>query len=88
MSGGHLWLHSRQKHRPSRETRTKMCDYSVGIARDSFKEGIKEGIKEGKKEGQSLLVQAIQLLREGKTEKEILKEGIDQQTIDLAQACK
>ena len=76
MSGGHLWLHSRQKHRPSRETRTKMCDYSVGIARDSFREG------------QSLLVQAIQLLREGKTEKEILKEGIDQQTIDLAQACK
>ena len=59
---------------------TKMCDYSVGIAKENFVKGIEKG--------QSLLVRAIELLREGKTEAEILKEGIDEHTLELAKACK
>ena len=36
----------------------------------------------------TIILQAIRLLREGKTEAEILQEGIDEHTLDLAKACK
>ena len=39
-------------------------------------------------EGQNLLVKTIQLLRDGYTEKELLDQGIDKQTIDLAMTVK
>ena len=54
-----------------------------------FVKGIKEeGIEEGIEEGQSKLVNAVKLLRQGKTEQEIVQMGIDQRTIDLAVGIK
>ena len=71
---------------------TKMCDYSIGIARDSYldgqKKGREDGRKEGRKEGQNLLVKAIQLLRDGKSDDEIKKDGVDEHTLELAKACQ
>ncbi len=62
--------------------------YDNGRREEGRIEGRKEGRIEGRKEGQNLLVQAIRLLREGKTEAEILQEGIDEHTLELAKACK
>ena len=50
-----------------------------------FVKGMKE---EGREEGQSDLVNAVKLLRQGKTEQEIVQLGIDQRTIDLAVGIK
>ena len=44
--------------------------------------------KEGRAEGQNLLVKTVQMLRDGHTEKELLDQGIDKHTIDLAMAIK
>lgn len=44
--------------------------------------------KEGRAEGQNLLVKTVQMLRDGQTEKELLDQGIDKHTIDLAMAIK
>ena len=65
-----------------------MCDYSVGIAKENFAKGEIKGIEKGIEKGQNLLVKAIQLLREGKNDEYILKEGIDEHTLELAKACK
>ena len=67
---------------------TKMCDYSVGIAKENFAKGEIKGIEKGIEKGQNLLVKAIRLLREGKNDEYILKEGIDEHTLELAKACK
>ncbi len=56
-----------------------------GFDQEIYDNGRRE---EGRIEGQNLLVQAIRLLREGKTEAEILQEGIDEHTLELAKACK
>ncbi|MBR1742088.1 MAG: hypothetical protein IJ733_09525, partial [Lachnospiraceae bacterium] len=57
----------------------KMCDYSIGIAKKHFLQGVADGEKQGGirgiEEGQSRLVDAIQRLREGKTREEILASG-------------
>ena len=65
-----------------------MCDYSVGIARKNYLKGIDEGINQGKEDGQNDLIKAISMLRDGKSRDEIIKSGIDEHTIDLAQAVK
>ena len=43
---------------------------------------------EGRSEGQNDLVKAIHLLREGKTDDEILAEGIDEKTLTLAKTIR
>lgn len=51
-------------------------------------EGEAKGRAEGRAEGQNLLAKAIRLLRNGHTEKELLNQGIDKHTIDLAMTLK
>lgn len=46
----------------------------------------KESLEEGRKEGRDLLVNAINLIREGKSEDELKNEGIDSDTISLAKS--
>ena len=50
--------------------------------------GRAEGRTQGRTEGQSLLIKAVQLIRAGYTEKELLEQGIDQNTIRLAMTIK
>ncbi len=44
--------------------------------------------KEGKEDGQSQLVKAVELLREGVDKEDILKQGIDIKTIELAEGIR
>lgn len=53
-----------------------------------LREGKAEGRAEGRIEGQSLLAKTVRLLRDGHTEKELLDQGIDKYTIDLAMTLK
>ena len=57
-----------------------MCDYSVGIARESFLEGAEKG--------QNSLVDVIQRLRNGESREDIIKSGVDEKTVDLAEGVK
>ena len=57
-----------------------MCDYSVGIARKSFLEGAEKG--------QNILVDVIQRLRNGESREDIIKSGVDEKTVDLAEGVK
>ena len=66
----------------------KMCDYSIGIAKKHFLQGIADGEIKGIEEGQSKLVDAIQRLREGESREEIIASGIDEHTVGLAEAVK
>lgn len=61
-----------------------MCTYTASVR----SEGEARGEARGRAEGQSILVKTIQLLRDGYTEKELLDQGIDKQTIDLAMTVK
>lgn len=47
-----------------------------------------EGIQEGRNEGQNDLVKAIQLLRDGKSDTEVLQSGIDEKTLALAKTIR
>ena len=49
---------------------------------------LREGKAEGRTEGQNLLAKTVRLLRDGHTEKELLDQGIDKHTIDLAMTLK
>lgn len=46
------------------------------------------GMEEGKETGQSDLVKAVELLREGVDKEDILKQGIDIKTIELAEGIR
>ncbi len=46
--------------------------------------GMQEGRKEGRKEGQTILVKAVERLKNGESINQLLASGIDQQTIDSA----
>ncbi len=47
-----------------------------------------DGIKEGEETGQNKLVKAVELLRNGVDKEEILKQGIDVKTIELAEGIR
>ena len=47
-----------------------------------------DGIEEGVETGQNQLVKAVELLREGVDKKDILKQGIDIKTIELAEGIR
>lgn len=59
---------------------TNMCDVAERLEN--------KGRTEGRSEGQNDLVKAIQFLREGKTDDEILAEGIDEKTLTLAKTIR
>ncbi len=66
----------------------QVLDLEVLRIRDEGRaEGWNEGRAEGRAEGRSTLVKAIQLLKAGKTEQEILDAGIDRETVEVAKAC-
>lgn len=61
-----------------------MCKYTAVIEEKGLEKGRKEGRAEGRKEGQTILVKAVERLKEGATVSQLLASGIDQQTIDSA----
>ena len=60
----------------------------ISVFEETRTEGVAEGRTQGRTEGQSLLIKAVQLIRAGYTEKELLEQGIDQNTIRLAMTIK
>ncbi len=52
------------------------------------REGRQEGRREGIDEGQNALVKAIQMLKDGKSDQEILDAGIEMKTLELAKICR
>ena len=67
---------------------TNMCDVAERLESKGRLEGLLAGRMEGRSEGQNDLVKAIQFLREGKMDDEILAEGIDEKTLMLAQTIR
>ena len=69
-----------------------MCDYSVGIARKNFLKGLSDGeekgIEKGIEKGQNILVNVIQRLRNGESREDIIKSGVNEKTVDLAEEVK
>ena len=53
--------------------------------KEGREEGRKEGREEGRKEGQLLLVDTVTRLNAGETPEQLLADGIDEKTIELAQ---
>ena len=56
--------------------------------RERRNEGLLEGRLVGRSEGQNDLVKAIQLLRDGKSDTEVLQTGIDEKTLALAKTIR
>ncbi len=65
-----------------------MCDYSVGIARKNFLKGLSNGEEKGIEKGQNILVNVIQRLRNGESREDIIKSGVNEKTVDLAEEVK
>ena len=61
-----------------------MCYYSVGIARKNFL----KGLSDGEEKGQNILVNVIQRLRNGESREDIIKSGVNEKTVDLAEEVK
>ena len=55
-----------------------------GFDEEIYEKGLRE---EGREEGQTLLSKAIKLLRQGISDDEILKRGIDHASLNLAKDC-
>lgn len=67
----------------------KVLDLDIIRAHDAgIEEGFSKGISKGKESGQSDLVKAVELLREGVDKEDILKQGIDIKTIELAEGIR
>lgn len=71
----------------------KIIDKNVreGIQKDflqGFLQGFQQGLQQGKIEGQTLLVKAVNLLKNGKTEDDLRNAGFDDYTINLALTLK
>ena len=71
-----------------------MCDISERLKNPCWAEGWKKGMEEGKKAGwkeglkeagQLLLVDTVTRLNAGETIEQLLAQGVDQKTIELAQ---
>ena len=71
----------------------KVLDLDIIKAHDDgieegFSQGISQGISQGEESGQNKLVKAVELLREGMDKEDILKQGIDIKTIELAEGIR
>lgn len=73
-----------------------LCDVAERLENRGRMEGLREGRNEGllegrlvgRSEGQNDLVKAIQLLRDGKSDTEVLQSGIDEKTLALAKTIR
>ena len=69
-----------------------LCDVAERLENKGRLEGLQEGLLEGRlvgrSEGQNDLVKAIQSLRNGKSDAEILQTGIDEKTLALAKTIR
>ena len=61
--------------------------YEKGLREEGREKGRAEGREEGREEGQTLLSQAIKLIRKGMSDDEILKRGIDAASLSIAKEC-
>ena len=71
----------------------KVLDLDIIRAHDDginegLAQGISQGISKGVETGQNNLVKAVELLREGVNKEDILKQGIDIKTIELAEGIR
>ena len=67
----------------------KVLDLDIIKAHDDgIEEGFTQGISQGEESGQNKLVKAVELLREGMDKEDILKQGIDIKTIELAEGIR
>ena len=55
---------------------------------EGFEKGISQGISQGIAQGQSSLADAIKRLRSGESPEDLVKAGIDEETVKLAIECK
>lgn len=53
-----------------------------------LQQGLQQGLQKGKIEGQTLLVEAVNSLKNGKTEDDLRNAGFDDYTINLALSLK
>ena len=58
----------------------EMCNYSGYVEN----KGIEKGIQQGIQQGQFLLADTIKRLNHGETAEQILAEGVDKNTVELA----
>ena len=71
----------------------KVLDLDIIRAHDDginegLAQGISQGISKGIESGQNNLVKAVELLRKGVDKEDILKQGIDIKTIELAEGIR
>jgi len=59
-----------------------------GMKQEGFQEGFEKGISQGIAQGQSSLADAIKRLRSGESPEDLVKAGIDEETVKLAIECK
>lgn len=62
----------------------QVLDYDAKTIRN---EGISQGISQGKTMGQTELAAAIRKLKSGFSEADLIADGLDRATIDLAKEC-
>jgi len=55
---------------------------------EGFEKGVSQGISQGISQGQSSLADAIKRLRSGESPEDLVKAGIDEETVKLAIECK
>lgn len=55
---------------------------------EGFEKGVSQGISQGISQGQSSLADAIKRLRSGELPEDLVKAGIDEETVKLAIECK
>ena len=55
---------------------------------EGFEKGVSQGISQGIAQGQSSLADAIKRLRSGESPEDLVKAGIDEETVKLAIECK
>lgn len=66
--------------------------YKKGIYDEGYSkgkdEGITEGISQGYSQGQSALAEAIKRIHSGATVEDLINDGIDKDTAELAWSCR
>ncbi|MBR3575062.1 MAG: hypothetical protein IKN97_07835 [Lachnospiraceae bacterium] len=66
-----------------------LTEFDEEVFRNGMKqEGFQEGFEKGISQGQSSLADAIKRLRSGESPEDLVKAGIDEETVKLAIECK
>ncbi len=61
---------------------------SLGTRRKGLSDGEEKGIEKGIEKGQNILVNVIQRLRNGESREDIIKSGVNEKIVDLAEEVK